>query len=77
MKRRAYIIGTVALGLIAAAIQSGPGWHGVVSSAERIQSNFEQLQSNGSLNPVERLVFSIVLTGAEARKAAPTQNPRT
>ena len=83
MKRRAYIIGTVTLGLIALGVESGPGWRGMVSSAERIHSNFQDLRDSEVLNPVERLVFSIVLNGADAPQSQPAaatvpiEHPRT
>ena len=79
MKRRAYIIGTVAVGLIAATA-AGSEWRNVVSSAERVRTNFEDLRRSGSLNPVERFVFSLVLSGSETPPAAlsqPVERPRT
>jgi hypothetical protein len=83
MKRRACIAGTVALGLIAAAAASGPGWSNFVSSVQRVRHNFEDLRHSESLNAVDRLVFSIVLTGTKTQHAQTNvpviviQHPRT
>jgi hypothetical protein len=65
MKRRASIFGTLA---VAAILAMNPGSVcRVVSSARNVQRTFRDLRNGGaSLNPVERLVFSLVLANTKA-----------
>jgi hypothetical protein len=72
MKRRATIIGILALALTATAIRTGPAYGRLVSSAESFQHYFRDLKGAGtSLSPVERFVFSLVL--ANTRTPQPQQ----
>ncbi|MGA2269538.1 MAG: hypothetical protein ABSH44_13800 [Bryobacteraceae bacterium] len=62
MTRKAYIIGILAVGLMATAIRTAPAYGRLVSSAQSFQHYFQDLKGAGtSLSPVERLVFSLVL----------------
>ena len=62
MTRKAYIIGILTVGLMAAAVRTAPAYGRLVSSAQSFQHYFEDLKGAGaSLNPVERFVFSLVL----------------
>jgi hypothetical protein len=55
MIRRAYIIGTVTLGLMLTVAHSSPTW-------QNFQRYYHDLAgSRTSLSPVERVVFSLVL----------------
>jgi hypothetical protein len=63
MTRKAYIIGILALALTATAVRTGPAYGRLVSSAQSFQHYFRDLKGAGtSLSPVERFVFSLVLT---------------
>jgi hypothetical protein len=81
MLRRASIIGTLALGMAMAAIHGVPSMEQIASSARSIQRNFQNLNRDNSLNPVERFFFSIVLAKTAAPKidteSAPVDMPRT
>ncbi len=77
MIRKAYIIGTVALGLAIATAQGVPGTGRIASSASRVQQDLRNLM-NSDLNPVERVVFGLVMKNtktahAEPPKSAPIQ----
>lgn len=69
MIRRAYIIGTVALGLTLAAAHT-PTYNRLVSSAQSFERYFHDLKSAGTLNPVERFMFSLVLAGTKLPEPA-------
>jgi hypothetical protein len=63
MTRKAYIIGILAVGLMAAAFRNAPVYSRLVSSAQSFQHHFQDLKGAGaSLSPVERFVFSLVLS---------------
>ena len=66
MKRKAYAMGFLALGLtIAAAIPFSSGR--IATSRRNFQEYFRDLDPAGSsLNPVERFVFSLVLAHTDA-----------
>ena len=66
MIRKTYIIGTLVAGLAFAALQSGPGINRIASSAHNFEHYFQNLKSGGSLNPVERFVFSVVLANTDS-----------
>jgi hypothetical protein len=67
MRSKIYMIGLVALLLLATSDQTGVTYCRVVRSARDFQERFRQLDSSRtSLNPVERFVFSLMLTGSEA-----------
>jgi hypothetical protein len=64
MKRRASILGTVAAAVIL-ALHPGPVTR-AVASARNFERCFRDLRSaEGSLSPIERLVFSLVLANAK------------
>lgn len=66
MRRRAYIIGIVALGMTFTAVRTSPAYGRFVSSAQTVEHYFRDLNSAGnSLNPIERFVFSLVLANAQ------------
>ena len=67
MIRKASIIATVALGMAIAAFHGVPSLERIASSARTVQQNFHNLKDN-SLNPIERVVFSIMLAKKEAPK---------
>jgi hypothetical protein len=70
--RRAYIIGTMALGLAFAAIHGSPAYGRVANSARNFRRYFHDLQgADSSLNPVERFVFTLML--ANTKQPPPQQ----
>jgi hypothetical protein len=70
MIRRAYIIGVVALGLTVTAVTTRPVYCRVVSSAQNFQRYFRDLnQAGNSLSPIERFVFSLVLSNTKPVEA--------
>jgi len=72
MTRKAYIIGLLAAGLMAAAFRGAPAYGRLVSSAQSFQHYFQDLKGAGaSLSPMERFVFSLVL--ANTRTPRPEQ----
>jgi hypothetical protein len=75
MKRKAAITGIVAMVLMLTAAQTRPAICTVcriVTSAHSFQQHFEDLKSAGdSLNPIERFLFSLVLTNSKAAPAGP------
>ena len=81
MVRRACIIGIIALGLTASVPLTSPVVGRFVSSAQSFQEHFRELKKAGSsLSPIERFVFSLILTDhgstqACGQPAAP--DPRT
>jgi hypothetical protein len=69
MIRRACIIGVVALGLVT-AVTTTPVYCRVVSSAQNFQRYFRDLNQDGnSLSPIERFVFSLVLSNTKPAEA--------
>jgi hypothetical protein len=69
MTRKAYIIGILTLGLVATAFRNAPAYGQLVSSAQSFQHYFQDLKGAGSsLSPVERFVFSLILTNTRAPK---------
>ena len=67
MIRKAYIVGTLAAGLALAALEGGPRFGRIASSAHNFEHYFQNLKSGNSLNPVERFVFSLVLANTNAQ----------
>lgn len=65
MKRKAYRIGLLALGLILMAV--GPAsYNRIATSRQNFQEYFRDLdQAGSSLSPVERFVFSLVLANTD------------
>ena len=65
--RRKYIIGIVAAGLALTATLGSPGYSRIVNSAQNFRQHFQAMKSiGGSLTPIERFVYSLVLTGSTA-----------
>ena len=65
MKRRAYAVGFLALGLAVAAIPFSSSR--IATSRRNFQEYFRDLDPAGSsLNPVERFIFSLVLAHTDA-----------
>jgi hypothetical protein len=61
MMRRTYIIGTITLGLTLTAARTS-AYCRVLMSAHSFQHYFHDLkQADDSLNPLQRIVFSLVL----------------
>lgn len=73
VKRKAYMIG--ALAVILVLHSAGAGAYGkVVRSAQNFQRYYSDLkQGQNSLNPIERLVFSLVLSTSKV-PSQPTAN---
>ena len=67
VKRRAYIIGTLAVLLTLHTFQSTGALGKVVNSAQNFQRYYRDLQQGqNNLNPIERIVFSLVLSNAKS-----------
>jgi hypothetical protein len=70
MTRKAYIIGILTVGLMAAAFRNAPVYGRVVSSAQSFQHYFQDLKgAESSLSPVERFVFSLVLANTKTPRS--------
>jgi hypothetical protein len=69
VKRRAYILGALVIGLLATTSRAVPSYDRVVSSANTFQQYFRDLKQAGTMSPLERFVYSIVLTNAKTPKA--------
>jgi len=66
VKRKAYIIGTLAVILALNAPQGLGAYCKVVNSARNFQRYYRDLQQgSNTLNPVERIVFSLVLANSK------------
>jgi len=67
VKRRAYIIGVLAVLLAANAAQTSPALRKAVNSARNFQRYYNDLnRGDNRLNAVERLVFSLVLATSKS-----------
>ena len=78
MIRKAAIIGIAALALMLTAQQARPLCTvcRIVTSAQSFQRHFEDLKSAGdSLNPLERFLFSLVLSNTRDAAAVPAAGP--
>lgn len=65
MKRKAFTIGLVAMGLTLAAALP-PSYSRIATSGKNFQEYFRDLnQAGNTLNPVERFVFSLVLANTD------------
>jgi hypothetical protein len=72
MTRKAYIIGILAVGLMATAFRNAPAYSRIVSSAQSFQRHFQDLEGAGAaLSPVERFVFSLVLANTRTPRPEP------
>ena len=76
MRRKATIIVTVAILLGAATAGELPVYGRLAAGVRSVQQNFVDLKQAGSMNSLERLVFSLVLVGHEAPKTAPESGLR-
>jgi hypothetical protein len=69
--RRAYITGIVALGLTLVALRTAPSYTRLVSSTQTFQHYLQDLKGTGkSLSPIERFVFSLILTNTPQSPAS-------
>ena len=67
VRRKATIIGILAILITAATAGNSPAYVRAVSSVRSFQRNFGDLRKADSMNPVERFVFSLILSGAKNR----------
>ena len=65
VRRKATIIGILAILITAATAGNSPAYVRAVSSVRSFQQNFGDLRKADSMNPVERFVFSLVLSSAK------------
>ena len=72
MKRRAYIIGTLAIILVLNTIPGSGAVRKVVHSAQNFQRYYRDLQQGQNhLSPIERIVFSLVLSNSKNSEVKP------
>jgi hypothetical protein len=70
VRRKATIIGILAV-LLTAATAGESGVYGrVVTSVHSFQRNFGDLKKADSMNPIERFVFSLILSNSKTPDAA-------
>lgn len=70
MRRKAHIILIVAFGIAATAARTSPVVGRFVSSAQNLPHYIQDSKATGgSLSPIERFVFSLVLTDTKASRA--------
>jgi len=73
VKRRAYIIGTLAVVLALNIAQNAGALGRIVNQAQSFQRYYHDLQQGqGSLSPIERLVFSLVLANSKSPEQTAT-----
>ncbi len=79
MRRRVTLVGIVALGLAGMAARSTPVYGQLAASARTFQRCVNRLKtSGGSLSPIERFVFSLILAnGDSAHSRTPGTAPRS
>jgi hypothetical protein len=73
VRRKAAIIGTLAILLTAATTGRSPNWSPIgspiygraVTSVRTFKQNFGELKKAESMSPIERFVFSLVLSNAK------------
>jgi hypothetical protein len=70
VKRRAYIVGALVIGLLATTPRAIPAYGRVATSAARFHQYFRDLKQANTMGPIERFVFSLVLTNAKAPKSS-------
>jgi hypothetical protein len=77
VRRKATIIGILAV-LLTAATTAGysPVYGRAVSSLHSFQRVFGDLKQAGSMSPIERFVFSVVLSNSKTPTAANSTAPR-
>jgi hypothetical protein len=81
MKRKPFLIGILAAGLALTAALGTPEYCRIVSSVQSFQQYFRAMQTTvGSLGPIERFVYSLVLANskpAHRQKRIARPEPRT
>jgi hypothetical protein len=70
VRRKATIIATLAILIAAATAGSSPVYVRTVSSMRSFQRNFGDLKKADSMSPIERFVFSLVLSNSKTPTAA-------
>ena len=70
VRRKAAIIGTLAVLLTAASAGYSPVYGRAVSSLRSFQRVFGDLKQADSMSPIERFVFSLVLSNSKSPTAA-------
>jgi hypothetical protein len=65
VRRKASIIGTMALLLLGATAGYSPVYARAACSVRTFQRNFGDLKKAGSMSPLERFVFSLVLSNSK------------
>jgi hypothetical protein len=70
VRRNSYIIGILAILLTAATASNPPAYERAVSSVRSFQRSFGDLKKADSMSPLERFVFSLVLSNSKAPAAA-------
>jgi hypothetical protein len=68
VKRRAYIIGVLVIGLLAGTNRAVPAYGRAVTSAHKFHQYFQDLKKAGTMSPIERFVFSLVLVNGKTPK---------
>jgi hypothetical protein len=68
VKRRAYIVGLLVIGLLATSGRALPSYCRMVTSAVKFQQSFRDLKEAGTMSPIERFVFSLVLSKSKTPK---------
>ena len=70
MKRKGRIVGLVAVALMATAVRTTPVYDRLMTSARSVQHYLGNLRdSESTLSPLERFVFTLVLSNAKAPQA--------
>jgi hypothetical protein len=71
VKRRAYILGTLAAVLTLHVAQNSQAVSRIVHSAHSFQHYYRDLQDGNSLNPVARVLFSLMLANSKSPEQTP------
>lgn len=75
MRRKATIVAILAILLTAATAGDAPAYEWAVSSVRSFQRSFGDLQKADSMSPIERFVFSLVLSHSRIPPAAKSYAP--
>ena len=70
VRRKAAIIGTMAILLTAVSAGHSPVYGRAVSTVRNFQRNFGDLKKANSMSPLERFVFSLLLSNSKTPTAA-------
>jgi hypothetical protein len=66
MKRKSYIAGILAAAVMLTAAATTPRYCRLISSAQNFRHYFQAMQSSvGSLGPVERFAYSLMLASSQ------------